>query len=91
MGFVSFYACRHSQLLSHVPLFGTPWTVACKTPLPMELCRQQYWSGLPFPSPGDLNAPVIELASPALAGGFSTSEPPRKPDYEYIRTQKTLI
>ena len=41
------------QLLSHVWLFATPWTVACRGPLPMEL-RQEYWSGLPFPSPEDL-------------------------------------
>ena len=91
VGVVSFHACRHAQWLSHVPLSGPPWTVACQAPLPMEFCRQQYWSGLPIPSPGDLPAPVIELASPALASGFSTSEPPRKPNYEYIRTQIALI
>ena len=91
VGVVSFHACRHAQWLSHVPLSRTPRTVACQAPLPMEFCRRQYWSGLPIPSPGDLPALVIELASPALASGFSTSEPPRKPNYEYIRTQIALI
>ena len=45
--------------------FVTPWTVACQTPLPMEFSRQQYWSGLPFPSPGDLSEPGIKPFSPA--------------------------
>ena len=47
-------------------------------PLSMEFPRQDYWSGLPFPSPGDLPNPEIKLAFPALAGGFFTSEPPEK-------------
>ena len=61
-----------------VGLFGTPWTVAGQAPLPMEFPRQEYWSGLPFPSPGDLSKPGIEpvsLTSPALAGRFFTTEP----------------
>ena len=45
----------------------------------MGFSRQEYWSGLPFPSPEDLPNPGIELASPALAGGFFTTEPPGKP------------
>ena len=53
-------------LLCRVQLFATPWTVA-QASLSMEFSRQEYWSGLPFPSPGDLPDPVIELASPALA------------------------
>ena len=53
-------------VLSHVQLFVTPWTAACQTPLPMELSRQEYWTGLPFPSPGDLPDPGIEPMSPAL-------------------------
>ena len=60
----------------------TPWTVACQAPLPMEFSRQEYWSGVPFPSPGDLPNPGIEpasLVSPALAGGFFTTMPPGKP------------
>ena len=52
--------------LSCVQLFGTPWTVAYQAPLSMELSRQEYWSGWPFPSPGDLPDPGIEPGSPAL-------------------------
>ena len=52
--------------LSRVRLFATPWTVAYKAPLSMGLSRQEYWSGLPFPSPGDLPDPGIEPGSPAL-------------------------
>ena len=62
-------------VLSHVWLFETPWTVACQAPLSMG-CWQEYWNGLPFPTPGDLPEPGIELASlmsPALAGGFFTT------------------
>ena len=65
-----------------VQLFATPWTLARQAPLPMEFPRQEYWSGLPFPSPGDLSKPGIEpvsLASPALAGRFFTTEPQGKP------------
>ena len=52
--------------LSHVRLFATPWTVAHQAPPPMEFSSQEYWSGLPFPSPGDLPDPGIEPGSPAL-------------------------
>ena len=52
--------------LSRVQLFATPWTVAYQAPPPMEFSRQEYWSGLPFPSPGDLPDPGIEPRSPAL-------------------------
>ena len=55
------------------------WTVACQTPPSMHFSRQDYWSWLPFPSPGDLPDPDIELAILALADGFFTTEPPRKP------------
>ena len=48
------------------PTLATPWTVACQTPLSMGFSRQEYWSGLPFPSPGDLPNPGIEPESPAL-------------------------
>ena len=68
--------CMSGQLLSHVQLFAIPRTVACQTPLPLEFSRQEYWSGLPFPTPGDLPDPGIEpmsLMSPALAGGFFTT------------------
>ena len=52
--------------VSHVQLSVTPWTVARQAPLSMEFSRQDYWSGLPFPSPGDLPDPGIEPGSPAL-------------------------
>ena len=57
-------------MLSHVWLFVTPWTVACHAPLSMESSREEHWSGLPFPSPGDLPDPEMEPASPALAADF---------------------
>ena len=65
--------------LSRVQRFATPWTVAYQAPQSMESSRQEYWSGLPFPSLGYLPNPGIEPASPALAGGFFTTEPPEKP------------
>ena len=55
--------------------------MAYQAPLSMGFPRQEYWSGLPFPSPGDLPDPGVEPMSPALAGGFFTTEPPRKPTY----------
>ena len=61
-------------VLSHVQLSATPWTVAHQPPLSMEFSRQEHWSGLPFPPPGDLPNPVIKPTSPALAGGFFTAE-----------------
>jgi len=70
--------------LCSVQLFATPWTVARQVPLSMEFSRQEYWSGLPFPSPGNLPDPGIKprsLASPALAGGFFTTVPPGKPEF----------
>ena len=60
---------------SHVQLFETLWTVALQAPLFMGFFRQEYWSGLPFPPPGDLPNPRIKPTSPvspALAGGFFT-------------------
>ena len=68
-------------VFSHLRLFGTPWTVSHQAPLSMEFSRQEYWSRLPFPTPGDLPDPGIKPASlvpPALAGGFFTAEPPGK-------------
>ena len=71
--------CVCEYALSQVQFFETPWTVAHQVLLPMEFSRQAYWSGLPFPTPGDLPDPGIEptsLVSPALAGGFFTTVPP---------------
>ena len=65
--------------LIQLQLFATPWTIALQAPLSMGLSRQEYWSGLPFPPPRDLPNPGIKSTSPALAGGFFTTKPPRKP------------
>ena len=65
--------------LSRVQLFMTPWTVAYQAPPSMEFSRQEYWSGLPFPSPGDLPNPGIEPRSPAFQADALTFEPPGKP------------
>ena len=54
------------KLLSRVRLFATPWTVAYQASLSMRFFRQEYWNGLPFPSPGDLPNPGIKPRSPAL-------------------------
>ena len=59
--------------------FATSWTITHQAPLSMGFPRQEYWSGLPFPSPGDLPDPGIEPASPALADGFFTTDPSGKP------------
>ena len=70
--------------LSHVQLFATLWTVACQASLSMGFSRQEYWSGLPFPSPGDLPNPGIEPGSPTLQADALSSEPPGK--HIYIHT-----
>ena len=64
--------------LCHVRLFGTLWIVARQAPLSMEFSRQEYWSGLPFPSPGDLPEPGIVPGSPALQADSLPFEPPGK-------------
>ena len=66
------------------PTLGIPRTAACQAPLSMGFPRQKYWSGLPFPSPGDLPNPGIKPISPALAGSFFTTEPPAKPQFLFI-------
>ena len=60
--------------------FSTPWTIASQAPLSMKFSRQEYWSGLPFPSPGDLPNPGTEPTSPALQADSLSSEPPEKPN-----------
>ena len=65
--------------LSCVRLFATPWTGAHQAPPFMGFSRQEYWSGLPFPSPGDPPDPGIEPRSPTLQADALTSEPPGKP------------
>ena len=69
-------------MLSHfrrVRLFATPWTIAHQAPLSMGFSRQEYWSGLPCPPPGDLPDPGIEPMSPALQVDSLPTEPPGKP------------
>ena len=75
---MSFVVVVIFQLLSHVRLFVTPWTVAHQAPLSMGFPRQEYWSKLSFPPPGDLPYQGIEPTSPALASVFITSEPQGK-------------
>ena len=73
--------CVRAQPLSLVWLFVTPWTVTRQGPLSTGFSRQECWSGLPFPSPGDLLDPAIELEYPVsleLAGRLFTTEPPGK-------------
>ena len=84
----------YAQLLSRVWIFVTPWTVACQAPLSMGFSRQEYWSGLPFPPPGDLPDPGIEPVSPApLASAgrfFLPLAPPGKP-LLYQRPHHSLL
>ena len=68
--------------LSRIRLFVTPWTVACQVPQSVEFSRQEYWSGLPFPSPGDLPNPGVEPGSPALQADALPSEPPGKTQWK---------
>ena len=90
----SFRVCVHVcvQLLSRVLLLETPWIVAHQLLLSMGFPRQEYWSGLPFPSPGDLPDPGMESVSPAtptLAGRFFTTESPGSP-YSFTGLPKML-
>ena len=74
------YSLRRYQsmcyMLSRVQLFVTPWTAACQAPTSMGFYRQGYWSGLLFPSPGDLSDPGIEPGSLALQVDCLPAEPP---------------
>ena len=62
-------------------IFTTPWTLACQAPLSMKFSKQEYWSGLPFPSPGNLPDPGIKSRYPAMQADSLPSEPPGKPRY----------
>ena len=73
------YVCVCTHVCSVVSNSAAAWTVAHQAPLSMGFSRHEYWSGLPFPSPGDLPHPGIKPAPPTLAGGFFTAEPPGKP------------
>ena len=70
---------EHDQSLSRVQFFVTPWTVARQAPWSMGFPRQEYWIGLPFPSPGDFPNPGIEPGSPELQADSLLPEPPGKP------------
>ena len=72
------YVCRKVKSLSCVQLFTTPWTVALQAPPSRGVPKQGYWSGLPFPSPGNLPDPGIKPMSPPLQADSLLSEPPGK-------------
>ena len=77
-----------AQVLSHVRPFAILWTIALQGPLSRKFSQKEYWSGLPFPTPGHLPNPGIKPMSPALAGRFLTSAPPRKPYNRILLSHK---
>ena len=79
-----FFPLKVKVLLSRVLLFLTPWTVAHQAPLSMGFPRQEYWSGLPFSSPGDLPDPGVKPTSPALQADSLPSELPGKPLWLFL-------
>ena len=81
--YIQLIFCCCLVVKSCLTLFVIPWTVALQVPLSMGFLRQEYCSGLPFPSPGNLSYPGIEPTSPALPGGFFITETPGKPTMEY--------
>ena len=86
---VAVYVCVLTQ---SCPTLWTPRTPTHQTPLSMKFSRQEYWTGLPFPTPGDLPDPGMEplsLMSPALASRFFTTAPPGKPQYHNYFTSFT--
>ena len=74
-----------------IPVFVTPWTVGHEAPPSMGFPRPEYWSGLPFPSSGDLPDPGIEPGSPALQADALTSEPAGKPKFQKFTCSFTII
>ena len=84
--------CLCGQSLCHVRLFETPWTIALQAALSMAFPRQEYWSGLPLPSPRDLPDPGIKPTSPALVDELFSTEPPGKPRFWILcKKEKTDI
>ena len=77
--------------LSRVQLFVTPWTVGHQAPASMGFPRQEYWSGLPFPSPGELPDPGIKPGSPTLQADALTSELPGKSYMKLLSPQKRVF
>ena len=80
--------CCGCLVTKSCPTLVTPWFIAHQAPLPMGFPREEYWSGLPFPSPGDLPSPGIEPASPELASGFFTTESPVNKALYFIKNGK---
>ena len=81
-------SCSFALMLNSGQLLAIPWTVAGQVPLSAGFSRQEYWSGLPVPPPGDLPHPGIEprsLVSPTLAGGFFTTLPPGNPTHTHTQ------
>ena len=72
-------------------LFVISWTAACQAPLSLGFPRQEYWSELPFPSPGDLPDPGIESTAPALADRFFTTEPRGKPNNRLLKIMSMIV
>ena len=92
--FLQYCSCVCVQWLSHVQFFEVPWTVVHQATLSMELSRQEYWSGLPFPPPWDLPDPGIKTTSPTspgLAGGFFTTSGTWEARYGLCRHQRKKI
>ena len=83
---MSQFLVHEVKSLSRVRFFATPWTVAYQASPSMGFSRQEYWSGLPFPSPGDFPDPGIKPGSLALEADALTSEPPGKPKYSKSHT-----
>ena len=80
---------KEALVTQSCPILCNPWTVAHQAPLSMGFPRQEYWSGLSFPPPGDLPDPGIEPTSPALAGRFFITEPSGKPFHATINLLKS--
>ena len=81
--------CRSvNYVLSHIQLCAALWIGGCQAPLPMEFSRQEYWSGVPFPTTGDLSNLGSEPWSPALQADSLPSEPPGRPQYWTHKHQK---
>ena len=85
----SAYGKVKMKSLSHVQLFATPWTIAYQAPPSMGFFRQEYWSGLPFPSPGDLLDPGIEPGSPTWQADAVLSEPQSEPMGDSYKVKQT--
>ena len=81
---------KEGKSLGHMRLFVIPWAVAYQAPSSMEFSRQEYWNGLPFPSPGDLPEPGIKPRSPALQADILPSEPPGKPKFFFFLVNNTF-